>query len=125
MDGIGGAHEGRRDAHGQGAPHPADLLEVGIQVEELGDADADGGRKELTEYHVARLRQRGLNGVVLEDCRGAHAANDDGRAPGSECLDMEHGLDDQNAREGAQKSPEPNQRAWDGVPMLSVVTEEP
>jgi len=109
MHSLGDAHERAGDGDGQRARQPAQLLEArgGQQGKELRDADADDGGEEVAEDQVARLRERRLNGVVLENCGGTERGNYERRRMAAKGWEgAEDIFDDGNADEGAEEGEE-------------------
>lgn len=67
VHGVGDAHDDRRRAAADGPGDPAQRLEVGAQLEELGDGDADDGGEGVPDDRAAWLCEGRLDRVVVED----------------------------------------------------------
>lgn len=83
MHSVGHAHRDTGSGAGDGSGDPVEMQEKGGRMlESLGNADADEGRDGVAEDVVARLRERGLDRVVIQHRARAQTCHDRWRSPG-------------------------------------------
>lgn len=69
VNGLRQRHGGRGKSTSHRSGDPPQTFEVGTQLEQLRDRDPNDGRDEVAGDGVPRLRQRRLDGVVLQNGR--------------------------------------------------------